>query len=101
MGGNDTVVGKPSIPKSSQAAAGSLQEKHQDDRPRADLREPHPVFCGAMSQQRDDGSSQSMPQKLVQLVGCRDTKAGNHKAGNPKAEPSKTEPLKARTQLKR
>jgi hypothetical protein len=59
-----------------------------------------------MSQQRDDSGSQSMPQKLVQLVGCRDPKAGNHKAGNhkagnPKAEPSKAEPSKVRTQLKR
>jgi hypothetical protein len=27
-----------------------------------------------MSQQRDDSGAQSMPQKLVQLVGCRDPK---------------------------
>jgi hypothetical protein len=27
-----------------------------------------------MSQQRDNASAQSMPQKLVQLVGCRDPK---------------------------
>jgi hypothetical protein len=31
--------------------------------------------CGAMSQQRDDSSNQSAPQKFVQLVGCRDSAA--------------------------
>ena len=38
-------------------------------------------ICGAMTQQGDEGgrSNRSVPQKLVQLVGCHDPK--------PKAEP--------------
>jgi hypothetical protein len=31
-------------------------------------------LCGPMSQQRNDSGAQSMPQKLVQLVDCRDLK---------------------------
>jgi len=34
-----------------------------------------PTVCGAMTQQRDDLSNQSAPQKFVHLVGCRDPKA--------------------------
>ncbi|MDP1583644.1 MAG: hypothetical protein Q8M18_09475 [Bradyrhizobium sp.] len=33
------------------------------------------VNCGAMSQQCGDSGNYSTPQKLVQLVGCRDPKA--------------------------
>ena len=95
MGGNDIVVGKPSIRKTSTPAAGSRTFEQQDDRRKADPREPRPVFCGAMSQQRDDSGSQSMPQKLVQLVGCRDSEAANPRAEKLKAEKLKAEKLKA------
>jgi hypothetical protein len=106
MSGNDIAVGKPSTRKSSTPAAESLAFEHQGDRQKAISRDPHPAYCGAMSQQRDDSGSQSTPQKLVQLVGCRDPKAknsegSNQKAGKPKAGPSKAEPPKARPQLKR
>jgi hypothetical protein len=94
MGGNDIVVGKPSIRKTSTPAAGSRTFEQQDDRRKADPREPRPVVCGAMSQQRDDSGSQSMPQKLVQLVGCRDSEAGNPRAEKFKAEKFKAEKLK-------
>jgi hypothetical protein len=33
--------------------------------------------CGAMSQQNGDSGNYSTPQKFVQLVGCRDPKAGS------------------------
>ena len=99
MGGNDIVAGKPSIRKSSTPAAGSLAFEHQADQQKAGPRKRQPVFCGAMSQQRDDIGSQSVPQKLVQLVGCRDPKAGSAStessttgssaAPNPKAGPAK------------
>jgi hypothetical protein len=49
-----------------------------------------------MSQQRDDTGAHSMPQKLVQLIGCRDPKAAS-----PKPATSKSGSSKARTQLKR
>jgi hypothetical protein len=59
-----------------------------------------------MSQQRDDSGAYSVPQKLVQLVGCLDPKATgpkpvNSKPVNSKPARSKPEGPKARTQLKR
>jgi hypothetical protein len=39
------------------------------------VRMKRPVNCGAMSQQCGDSGNTSTPQKLVQLVGCRDPKA--------------------------
>jgi hypothetical protein len=39
------------------------------------LKAERPRICGAMSEQRGDSGNQSAPQKLVQLVGCRDPKA--------------------------
>jgi len=106
MSGNDIAVGKPSTLKSSTPAAGSLAFEHQGARQKADPRDRHPPSCGAMSQQRDDSGSQSTPQKLVQLVGCRDPKARNHKGRNhegenQKAAKPKAESSKARPQLKR
>jgi hypothetical protein len=46
--------------------------------------------CGAMSQQGGDSGNYSMPQKLVQLVGCRDPKAG----AGPWVRPAPAEPTK-------
>lgn len=43
------------------------------------------VNCGAMSQQCGDSGNTSMPQKLVQLVGCRDPKAGSEPLVRPGA----------------
>ena len=68
MGGDDIIVGgNPSIPGPSQAQVSDRSRVDRQDKRRAAL-------CGAMSQQRDDSGAQSMPQKLVQLVGCRDPK---------------------------
>ena len=41
------------------------------------VRMKRPVNCGAMSQQCGDSGNTSTPQKFVQLVGCRDPKAGS------------------------
>ena len=93
MGGNDIVAGKPSIQKSSQAAAGSFPREQRDDRPKADRHKP-PAVCGAMSQQRDDCGAYSMPQKLVQLIGCRDPKATGPRPANSKTAGSKAGRIK-------
>jgi hypothetical protein len=84
MGRDDIVVGSnPSIRAHLQArveARVQTQTQAQmqaqaSGRPPVDRQERRrPALCGAMSQQRDNASAQSMPQKLVQLVGCRDPK---------------------------
>jgi hypothetical protein len=79
MGSDDTIVGKPSGRKPTQVtAAHPMAPAGSPDRQRRDQQDgsrPNPQFCGAMSQQRDDRGAQSMPQKFVHLVGCRDPKA--------------------------
>ena len=40
------------------------------------VRMKRPANCGAMSQQCGDSGNHSTPQKFVQLVGCREPKAG-------------------------
>jgi len=74
MGGDDIIVGgNPSIRGPSQAQA--QVQAQASDRSRVDRQDKRrAALCGAMSQQRDDSGAQSMPQKLVQLVGCRDPK---------------------------
>ncbi|MDP1882186.1 MAG: hypothetical protein Q8K88_04815, partial [Bradyrhizobium sp.] len=47
-----------------------------------------PGNCGAMSQQCGDSGNYSTPQKLVQLVGCRDPKASS----GPWVRPAPTKP---------
>jgi hypothetical protein len=66
----DIAVGdKPMARKAASVAVEELAE-------RADTLKKHrPKVCGAMSQQRRDSSAQSLPQKFVRLVGCRDPKA--------------------------
>ena len=52
-----------------------------DDAPELRIEAPNtvrmrrPGNCGAMSQQCGDSGNYSTPQKFVQLVGCRDSKA--------------------------
>jgi hypothetical protein len=76
MGGDDIIVGgNPSIRGPSQAQAQAQVQAQASDRSRVDRQDKRrAALCGAMSQQRDDSGAQSMPQKLVQLVGCRDPK---------------------------
>lgn len=77
MGGDDIIVGgNPSIrgPSQAQAQVQAQVQAQASDRSRVDREKRRAALCGAMSQQRDDSGAQSMPQKLVQLVGCRDPK---------------------------
>jgi hypothetical protein len=64
--GNKTPTRKPGQPIVERVAKsdGSSEQRKR------------PQICGAMSQQRGDlgRGNQSAPQKLVQLVGCRETK---------------------------
>jgi hypothetical protein len=46
---------------------------------------PQPGICGAMALQRDDRGTDSAPQKLVQLVGCREPQG----PAEPAREPAK------------
>jgi hypothetical protein len=48
--------------------------------------------CGAMSQQCGDSGNYSTPQKFVQLVGCRDPKAGSEPWVRPGARPGPAKP---------
>ena len=50
------------------------------------------VNCGAMSQQCGDSGNYSTPQKFVQLVGCRDPKAGSEPWVRPGARPGPAKP---------
>jgi hypothetical protein len=52
------------------------------------VRTKRPGNCGAMSQQCGDSGNYSTPQKLVQLVGCRDPKASS----GPWVRPGPTKP---------
>jgi hypothetical protein len=45
-----------------------------------------PRLSGAMAQQCGDSGNQSAPQKLPQLVGCREQKAGPQ--AKPRAKPN-------------
>jgi hypothetical protein len=70
--GNKTPPGKPGQPK-----VESLVGNDVCSEPRIDpTKSERPKICGAMSQQRGDSGrgNESVPQKLVQLVGCRDRK---------------------------
>ena len=62
--GNETAQGKPGQPKT----------------------EP-PKFSSAMTQQCGDSGHYSAPQKLLQLVGCRETKARLAPKLRPKPNP--------------
>ena len=50
------------------------------------------VNSGAMSQQSGDSGNYSTPQKFVQLVGCRDPKAGSEPWARPGGRPGPAKP---------
>jgi hypothetical protein len=112
MASGEIVVGdKPSTRKPTQRTVESMAEragaktaKPASSKPAASKRAPSksdlqkrdllkPV--GAMSQQRSDGGTYSVPQEFVHLVGCCDPQAQPSRSGRPrpaaaKARPSKT-----------
>jgi hypothetical protein len=72
--GNQTPSGKPDQPIVERLAGSDGSSELRIDKSNA-LKAERPRICGAMSEQRGDSGNQSAPQKLVQLVGCRDPKA--------------------------
>ena len=72
--GNKTATRKPGQPIVEQMAKRDGASERRIDKAVASKAE-RPRICGAMSEQRGDSGNQSAPQKLVQLVGCRDPKA--------------------------
>jgi hypothetical protein len=112
MASGEIVVGdKPSTRKPTQRTVESMAEragaktaKPASSKPAASKRAPSksdlqkrdllkPV--GAMSQQRSDGGTYSVPQEFVHLVGCCDPQAQPSRSGRPrpaaaKARSSKT-----------
>jgi len=62
---------------------GDKTAARNPDQPKLRIEAPNTVRikrsanCGAMSQQCGDSGNYSTPQKFVQLVGCRDPKAGS------------------------
>ncbi len=73
--GNETPARKPGQPDENPAQRGgsSGPQMGQSNSPKRE----RPRICGAMAQQGGDSGhgNDSAPQKLVQLVGCRDPKA--------------------------
>jgi hypothetical protein len=71
--GNKALIGKPVGPMVEYLAG---QDSSSEPR-KASPKTARGTVCGAMSQQRGDGGRgiESAPQKFVQLVGCRDSKA--------------------------
>ena len=63
--GNQTPTRKPGQP-----IAERLAQSDGSPEPRIDK----PLICGAMSLQRGDSGRESVAQKFVHLVGCRDPK---------------------------
>jgi hypothetical protein len=88
--GAKTAKPGSSKPAASKPAA-SKPAPSKSDLQKRDLLKP----VGAMSQQRSDGGTYSVPQEFVHLVGCCDPQAQPSRSGRPrpaaaKARPSKT-----------
>jgi hypothetical protein len=76
--GNKTPTRKPDQPISEPSAESlGSGELRIDGDGRTPLKTERPGICGAMSLQYSDNGrgNESAPQKLVQLVGCREPKA--------------------------
>jgi hypothetical protein len=73
--GNKTPTRKPGQPIVERVAKSDGSSEQRIDKQNLPRTE-RPQNCGAMSQQCGDSGrrNQSAPQKLVQLVGCRESK---------------------------
>ncbi|WP_291867017.1 hypothetical protein [Bradyrhizobium sp.] len=80
MGNNDVgeqiPARRPGLPVIGRMARIDGAPELQTEAPNT-ARTRRPGNCGAMSQQCGNIGNYSTPQKLVRLVGCRDTKAGS------------------------
>ena len=83
--GNKSPTRKPGPPVVERLAGSNNAPELRIDKPNP-LKTERPKICGAMLQQCGDSGrgNESVPQKFVQLVGCRVPKAKDPKA---KAEP--------------
>jgi hypothetical protein len=82
--GNKTAARNPDQPVIERLARTDGAPKLRIEAPNT-VRMKRSPNCGAMSQQCGDSGNYSTPQKFVQLVGCRDPKAGSEKARSEKA----------------
>lgn len=91
--GNIDVGNKSPTRKPGQPIIGRLASTDGSSEVRIDKSNPlkteKPRICGAMSQQCGDSGNQSVPQKFVQLVGCRDPKARPEPWVRPRPAPVK------------
>ena len=74
--GNKTPTRKSGQPNVERVPGSDGSAELRIDKPNP-LKTERSGMCGAMSQQRGDNGrgNESAPQKFVQLVGCRDSKA--------------------------
>jgi hypothetical protein len=86
--GNKTPTRKPGQPVVALLAGSNGSPVLRVD-PSNSPKLERPRICGAMSQQCGDNGNVSAPQKLVQLVGCRDPKARPEPWVRPRPGPMK------------
>ena len=86
--GNQTPSRNPSQPIAEPLAQGGGSSELRIDKP---LQTGTISICGAMSLQGGDSGrgNESVPQKLVHLVGCRDPKVRPEPWGRPQPVPAK------------
>lgn len=89
--GNKTPARNPGRPMIERLARTDGTSERRPEAPNT-VRTKGPVNCGAMSQQCGDSGNYSTPQKLVQLVGCRDPKAGSEPWVRPTVRPGPAKP---------
>jgi hypothetical protein len=87
-GGNQTASRNPSQPIAEPLAGIDGSSEPPIDKP---LQTGTIGICGAMSLQGGDSGrgNESVPQKLVHLVGCRDPKVRPQPSGRPQPVPAK------------
>ena len=86
--GNQTASRNPSQPIAERLAGVDGSSEPRIDKP---LQTGTISICGAMSLQGGDSGrgNESVPQKLVHLVGCRDPKVRPEPWGRPQPVPAK------------
>jgi hypothetical protein len=87
--GNKTPIRKPVTPLVERLAGDDSSSELRIAK--APLKAAGGGICRAMSQQRGDSGrgNESAPQKFLQLVGCRDSKARPEPAARPRPVPAK------------
>jgi hypothetical protein len=94
VGHDNTDVGNNPTRQPGQRIVQRSAESNGSTDARIDRQSPKRTerpICGAMSQQYGDShrGNESAPQKLVQLVGCRDPKARSEPWVRPHLSPAK------------